>query len=145
MLREGIELQGKSINLEGLTDPACLNIEGIEHSDSLLIFANAFMGDDKAALAKARDRLVEAMGVDAMVDAVGVASTFQRMDRIADATGIPSDGPIALMQEDLAKQLGTDQFQSAGNTKPLTWIQRLIFKLVVIPQLRKKIKAKSTQ
>ena len=144
MLREGIELEGKSVNLDGLTDPACTQIEGIEHSEPLLLFANAFMGNDKAALADARDNLAKAMSIEAMVDAVGVASNFQRMDRIADGTGIPSDGPIAMMQEDLAKMLGTDQYQSASNTKPLSWIQRLLFKLVVIPKLKKVIKDKSS-
>ena len=143
MLREGVELEGKSINLDGLTDPDCTNIEGIPNSEVLLKLANAFMSKDKAALATARDALVEEMGEEALVDAMGVASIFQRMDRIADATGIPSDGPVAMMQEDLAKLLGTDQYVSAGNTKPMFWIKRTMIKLVAIPQIKKMIREKS--
>lgn len=143
MLREGVELEGKSINLDGLTDPDCTNIEGIPNSEVLLKLANAFMSKDKAALATARDALVEEMGEEALVDAMGVASIFQRMDRIADATGIPSDGPVAMMQEDLAKLLGTDQYVSAGNTKPMSWIKRTMIKLVAIPQIKKMIREKS--
>ncbi len=143
MLREGIELEGKSVNLDGLTDPNCTNIDGIPNSESLLKLANAFMGKDQAALATTRDALVEKMGEEALVDAIGVASIFQRMDRIADATGIPSDGPVALMQEDLAKLLGTDQYVSAGNTKPLFWIKRTMIKLIAIPQIKKMIREKS--
>ena len=145
MLREGIELEGKSIDLDGLTDPACTRIEGIPNSEPLLLLANAFMGDDKAALAAARDGMVEAMGVEALVDAIGVASIFQRMDRIADSTGIPSDGPVALMQEDLARLLGTDQYVSAGNTQPISWLKRLILKIFVVPQIKKMIREKSGQ
>lgn len=144
MLRESIDLAGESIELDGLTDPTCTRIDGIPHSEALLRFANAFMGDDKDALVETREALAKEMSVEAMVDAVGVASNFQRMDRIADATGIPSDGPTAIMQEDLVKMLGTDKYVSAGNTKPLSWIKRLLIKLIVIPKLRKMIREKSS-
>ncbi len=143
MLREGIELEGKTVDLDGLTDATCTKIEGIPNSEPLLKLANAFMRGDKATLAAARDALAEEMGVEALVDAIGVASIFQRMDRIADATGIPSDGPVAMMQEDLAKLLGTDQYVSAGNTKPLSWIKRTMIKLIAIPQIKKMIREKS--
>ena len=143
MLREGIELEGKSIDLDGLTDPNCTRIEGIANSETLLSYANAFMGQGETGLAQAREALVQDVGVEAMIDAVGVASTFQRMDRIADATGIPADGPTAIMQKDLARLLGTDKYQSASNTKPASWMQRLLYKLIVIPKMRKMIKEKS--
>lgn len=143
MLRESIEISGESINLDGLTDPACTRIEGIPHSDVLLTFANAFMEDDPAGLAAARQNLVNEMGMETMVDAVGVVSSYQRMVRIADATGIPTDDPIAIMQEDLAEQLGTNKYVSAANTKRSSWFKRLLLKLVVIPKIRKLIKDQS--
>ena len=143
MLREGIEITGEDIKLDGLTDPSCTNIEGIAHSDALLVFANAFMGDDKSALSKSVEMLAQKMGADCAVDAVGVASTFQRMDRIADGTGIPADAPTAIMHEDLAKLLGTDQYHSAGNTQRSPWWKRLLLKLIVIPKMKKLIREKS--
>lgn len=143
MLRESIETTGESIDLAGLTDPACTRIEGIAHSEPLLKFANAFMGEDAAALVTARQALAKAMGPEAMVDAAGVASNFQRMVRIADATGIPSDDPIAVMQGDLVEQLGIDKYVSAANSKPISWIKRLILKILVIPKLKQTIKEKS--
>lgn len=143
MLREGIEIAGEDIKLDGLTDPACTKIEGIPHSEELLRFANAFMGTGSDDLAATREAIVVAMGVESMVDAVGVASTFQRMDRIADGTGIPSDAPIAVMQEELAKSLGTDQYLSAGNTAAVPWYKRLFINLLVIPQMKKMIRQKS--
>lgn len=143
MLREGIEISGDDISLDGLTDPGCTKIDGIPHSEALLLFSNAFMGNDKAELDKARERLVEEMGAECAVDTVGVTSTFQRMDRIADATGIPADAPTAIMQEELAQLLGTDQYLSAGNTSPSPWWKRIILKLLVIPKMKKMIREKS--
>lgn len=143
MLREGVKITGASVKLEGLSDPDYYHVEGIPDSEPLLRFANAYMGDDETALTGARDALAKAMGPEAMVDAVGVASNFQRMDRIADATGIPSDTPTAIMQEDLAVKLGANKYISAGNTKPPSWFTRLIMKLIVIPKMQKMIKDKS--
>ncbi len=143
MLREGIEISGEDIQLDGLTDPNCTNIEGIPYSDALLLYANAFMGEDKAELSTTFDTLVQKMGADCAVDAVGVASTFQRMDRIADGTGIPADAPTAIMHEDLAKMLGTDQYHSAGNTRRSPWWKRIILKVLVIPKMKKLIREKS--
>lgn len=146
MLRESIEIAGgDSINMDGLTDPACTEIPGISHSKVLLDYSNAFMGDDDQALDKARDALVREMGDAELVDAAGVASNFQRMVRIADATGIPSDPPMAIMQEDLAEQLGVNDYVSAANTKKATGLKRLFMKLIVIPQVRKVMKKQSGQ
>ena len=145
MLRESIEIEGADIRLDGLADPACTRIDGIPHSEALLRFANAFMAHDGHALAGAREALAGAMGAASMVDAVGVASTFQRMDRIADGTGIPADPPIAIMQEDLAELLGTNRYVSAGNTKSASWQKRLMLKLLVIPKMKRMIREKSAK
>ena len=144
MLRESIELTGDSINLDGLADPACTRIDGIPHSEALLIFANAFMGDDTQALVAARERLAEEMSPEVLVDVAGIASNFQRMVRIADSTGIPSDAMMVVLQEDMCEKMGLNKFGSAANTKPVPWFKRLILKFLVIPQFRQKIKEKSS-
>ena len=84
------------------------------------------------------------MGSAAMVDAAGVISNFQRMVRIADATGIPSDGPMQVMSEDLREQLGINQYVSAANSNPPSLFKRLLLKLVGVRQLRKMIREAST-
>ena len=145
MLRESVELSGESIDLDGLADPNCSKIEGIPNSEALLRFANAFMGEDHAALAAAREALAKDMSVETMVDAAGIASNFQRMVRIADSTGIPADGPTAIMQADLVDQLGLDKYVSAANTKAPSWIKGLILKFIAVPQVKKMIKERSSQ
>ena len=87
MLRESIEMKGGSIDFDGLTDPSCNEIRGVPNSRELLQLADACLGDDSAALVAARQALVDKMGSAAMIDTVGVISNFQRMVRIADATG----------------------------------------------------------
>jgi hypothetical protein len=144
MLRESIEFAGESIDLEGLTDLACSRIEGIPHSEALMRFADAFMGKDTAALVDARETLVKEMSPEALVDAAGVASNFQRMVRIADGTGIPSDDIMAVMQEEFCEKLGINEYGSASNTKPLSWFRRLVVKLILIPKFKRTLKERSS-
>lgn len=144
MLRESIEYAGDSIDLEGLADPECTQIEGIPHSGALLRFTNAFMGNDTELLAETRATLAKEMSPEALVDAAGVASNFQRMVRIADTTGIPSDDLMLVLQEDLCEKLGLNEYVSAVNTKALSWFKRLVIRLVAIPKFKKILKEKSS-
>ena len=144
MLRESVELTGGSIDFEGLTDPSCTEIKGIANSRELLQLANACLGEGSAALATARQALVDKMGSAAMIDTVGVIANFQRMVRIADATGIPADGPMQVMSEDLREQLGINRYVSAANSAPPSFFQRLMLKLVGARMFRKMIREASS-
>ena len=57
------------------------------HGAELVAFAEAIVTGAQT-LAQSRAAGVEALGPEAMVDAAGVASNFERMVRIADSTGI---------------------------------------------------------
>ncbi len=57
------------------------------HGAELVAFAEAIVTGDQT-LAQSRATVVETLGPEAMVDAAGVASNFERMVRIADSTGI---------------------------------------------------------
>ena len=52
-----------------------------------MAFAEAIVSGAQT-LARSRTSLIYALGTDAMVDAAGVVSNFERMVRIADSTGI---------------------------------------------------------
>jgi hypothetical protein len=90
----------------------------------LTAFAEAIVQGDEAALASARTRAAEALGPGGLVDAAAVASNFERMTRIADATGIPLDAPVAALSSDLRDALGLDRFASAAHTQRLGWFGR---------------------
>jgi hypothetical protein len=115
MLRESIQADGQTIDLEGLADPDCREISGLAHSGALIEFADAFISRDTEILANARDKLEQAMGADCLVDAAGVASNFQRMVRIADGCGIPLDPGNLEKREGLVEQLGLADYESAKN------------------------------
>jgi hypothetical protein len=77
------------------------------------------VGGDEASRAAARQGLLDALGPEALVDAAAVVGNFERMTRIADATGIPLDPPVAALTQDIRVDLGLDDFGSARNTPPL--------------------------
>lgn len=56
------------------------------------------------------------MGAAALVDAAAVVGSFQRMTRIADATGIPLDTPVNALSAQIQKDLGLRDFNSAASS-----------------------------
>ena len=70
------------------------------------------MGDDDEELAEARGAVVGALGEEALVDSCAVAATFNAIDRVADATGIPIDEKRIAVTADLRDRLGIDRFPS---------------------------------
>ena len=95
---------------------------------------------EAAACSEARQALVDKMEADAMVDAAGIVSNFQRMVRIADSTGIPSEAPMLLVSEDFCEPLGIDKYVSAANTENPSFLKRLFLKFVAVRQFRKMIR-----
>jgi len=55
-----------------------------------------------------------------------VVANFERMVRIADATGTPLDAPIAMMATGLRGELDLDRFGSATNTPRAGALQRAV-------------------
>jgi hypothetical protein len=142
MLRESVTVSEAEVDLSGLVDPDCKQVPGIPRSGELLRFVDTFMSGDAPAYAEARARLCDAIGERAMVDAVAVAANFQRLDRIADGTGIPSDPPMAVMQEDFIA-MGMHQYRSASNTPPMPDAQREQIRREAIPEFRRMVKRAS--
>ena len=92
---------------------------GVDHGALLLEFAEAAV-QRSDLLGAARERVVEALGAGAAVDAAGTVANFQRMVRIADGTGIPVDGPGRERAGRYGEQLGLVEFRSAANTLAAT-------------------------
>jgi hypothetical protein len=87
---------------------------GVEHGAEILAFVEAIMrgepGDGE------RERLRAVVSPEAFVDAVALIASFNVVDRIADATGIPLDPALEAMSGDLRDELGLGRFTSAANT-----------------------------
>jgi len=108
------ELAGEPVDVGAVTEGDARN-SGVEAGELLVAFAEAATRDS-AELPTARAALREALGPEALVDAAAVVGNFERMVRIADASGIPLDAPMAAASADLQRALGIDRYASAANT-----------------------------
>ena len=106
----------REVDLQAINgDPESAAV-GIEFGVELMRFAEAVATGDGNALPGARHDLLGAAGPAVLVDAAGVAANFQRMVRIADATGIPVDDMKASLGRDVRRELGIARFASARNS-----------------------------
>jgi len=119
-------MTGEAVDVAAVADDAAAAASGIAHAEALLAFADAAVAGDEAALAAARQGVLDALGAEALVDAAAVVGNFERMTRIADATGIPLDAPVKALTQDIRGDLGLDEFGSARNTPRLSAFGRLV-------------------
>ena len=70
------------------------------------------------------------LGPGGLRETASVAANFQRMVRIADATGIPQDAPVLMLGDDLIEELDLRRFGSAGNTPGINALQRCFGRLL---------------
>jgi hypothetical protein len=119
------EIEGERYDLRAVTDAAAGPV-GVPHERELLALAEAVVRGGEAELAEARRDALSALGPEGFVAAVAVASNFERMVRIADATGIPLDAPLDAISASLRTELGIDAYGSAANTPALSPARRLL-------------------
>ncbi len=79
------------------------------HGPELVAFAEAIVRGDEETRARTRAAVIEVLGPEAMVDAAGVASNFERMVRIADATGIELGELLEQASADVRDALGLER------------------------------------
>ncbi|HEB88582.1 MAG TPA: hypothetical protein ENI85_03345 [Deltaproteobacteria bacterium] len=133
MLRASIETTGGEVDLRGVASGDDAELSAIPGAAALLGLVEAVVGLDgrtvdpgiaEAARARVRDEL----GTEALVDAAAVIGNFERMNRIADATGIPLDPPVNVATETLRAELGIDRYGSARNARPVKGWQRMLWR-----------------
>lgn len=108
-------MTGDSFDLHTITDASAAADSGVLHAETLVAFVEAIVGMDRTSLKNARTQVLNELGPEALVDAAGVASNFERMVRIADATGIPLDDFVANTTVELRQDLGLNEFHSVTN------------------------------
>ena len=113
LLRASGEHQGTSLQLDAVIDGG--DVDGVQHASVLLTLAESVVVRDAAATARARAAVVKEMGAEAMVDAAAVAANFERMVRIANATGITLGERLVEPTAQVRADLELDRFtRSAG-------------------------------
>ena len=116
MLRVSAQATATDVDLQAINGDAESASVGIEFGLELMRFAEAVATGSADALRSARRDLNDAAGDAVLVDAAGVAANFQRMVRIADATGIPVDDMTTDLGRDVRRELGIARFASARNS-----------------------------
>jgi alkylhydroperoxidase family enzyme len=113
LLRASGLAQNRDYDLAAVTE-AGHGDAGVPHGRLLVEFAEAVLGEDDAALSRARVELTSALGSAGLVDAAGVVGLFNAIDRVADATGIPLEAEKAEASGNLLAALGLDRFSVAA-------------------------------
>jgi hypothetical protein len=113
MLRVSGTITGTEVDIAAVNGAGQGNA-GIEHGDRLLAFVEAVMRGEPARME--RDRLLAVLSPEAFVDVAALIGSFNVVDRIADATGIPLDDMMLTMSQDVRDQLDLARFASAANT-----------------------------
>ena len=111
MLRESSNAKGEGYDLNLLTGAG--GDGNIAHGALLVSFADAVMGSDDRRLDEIRAAIRSRMGDAALVDAAAIVATFNAIDRVADATGIPIEDAKAESTADIRAALGINQFAEA--------------------------------
>ena len=111
MLRASSQDLGDKLNLRAVVASEATDA-GVPHSEVLAGFVDAVL-TDKPELDTTRQAIFDALGPDGMVDTAAVIGNFQRMTRIADATGIPIDEGTMRFSADIQEMLALGKMPSA--------------------------------
>ncbi len=111
MLRGSVDARGEDVTLDTIVAGTAVDSQ-VPGGAELVALVEAAL-TEPAALPAARAAVADALGTEALVDAAGVIGNFQRMVRIADATGIPVDAGTAAVTESLREELKLNEFVSA--------------------------------
>ena len=127
MLRASSTAKGETYDLSLLT--GAKGDGNIPHGALLVSYAEAVLGTDDRRLAEVRASIRAQMGDAALVDAAAIVATFNAIDRVADATGIPIEDAKAASTADLRAALDINAFaERRGETadpRQRTDIQRI--------------------
>jgi len=108
LLSESSKTKGENYDLTLLTGTG--GDGNIPHGALLIQFADAVLGNDDQRLATIQSEIRAKLGDAALVDAAAIAATFNAIDRVADATGIPIEDNKVEMTADFRAALGINAF-----------------------------------
>lgn len=83
---------------------------GVADEDRLLQVAEAVYHGDAAKLAEVRQSAAEQPGPQKLVDAIAVASAFNGITRVANATGLPLDDQTERVTAEMRQLTGIDAY-----------------------------------
>ena len=114
LLRASGEKEAAEFDLGAVTDRS--RDSGVTHGERLTQLAEQTAGSNWADLRNTLAAAVDEMGEQQAVDALVVASAFNGITRVADATGIPLDENTADTTVALRDAVGLDAFDYAAKS-----------------------------
>lgn len=108
MLRVSSQSEGLNANLQAVTLKDA--DAGVPHSTLLRELTEATIGMRWDDLDSIRLEALEAIGRQSTADALAVASGFNGITRVADATGIPIDSYEDEIGKEIRSSIGIDRF-----------------------------------
>lgn len=139
LLRVSSEASGEKVDVHAVTDGALAAASGVPHGEALIRLAESTVAGSDEELAHARTRVLEELGPAELVDSAAIIGNFERMVRIADATGIPLDDRMNAISADLRAEIGVERFGSSANTPKPSALARFagrVFRPVVLRMMR---------
>ncbi len=112
MLRVSSQMTGTDVDIAAVNGVG--QAQGIVHGAALLGFTEAVMRGEAAAAE--REYLRTVLSSEGFIDVASVIGSFNVVDRIADATGIPLDPSMREMSKEVRDALDLARFASAANT-----------------------------
>ena len=108
LLRASGQQENRDYNLSAVTRNR--GDGGVPHGSVIRRLVEAAIGGQWETLEALRGQGAQEMGEQRTVDVLTVAAGFNGITRVADATGIPLDAPIAAATEELRRETGIDGF-----------------------------------
>ena len=115
LLRASGEQEDADYDLAAVTDRS--RDSGVPHGELLTCLAEQTAGSAWPALKETLAEAMQAMGKQQAVDALVVASAFNGITRVADATGIPLDENTADTTTAMRNAVGLDAYQYAAKSE----------------------------
>ncbi len=112
LLRGSGEKTGEAFNLAGVTG-ASDDAIGVPDEALLLELTDAIISRNADDIERLRTAAVETLGAQAALDAIAVASGFNGITKVANATGIPLDDNTAATTVELRVVTGIDDYADA--------------------------------
>jgi len=112
LLRASGDRNNESYNLDSVTSEGIADA-GVSNGAFLMELAAAVYAQDADVLADIRTRGVELLGERGLAEAIGIASGFNGITKVANGTGLPLDKSTADITGEMRTETGIDEYSEA--------------------------------
>ena len=116
LLRRSGNVNNKALQLEGVMANAETEI-GVDHESILIKIAEAVFAGDAEQMAIVREEALQVLSPQALTDTIAVATGFNGITKVANATGILLDDATEQLTIEMRASTGIDEFSEATKHK----------------------------